>query len=374
MNILELLRGISYNDADKVVLRLPNVIDSIRSKHNDPELYGHALIMKWLGNHEGSERQAINKLAMAFKESNLGSYATKLQHDGQQIGLLQPHSLQSYYPTYPLTQVFLQQLLQLQILQATLAQQVQMSPHLVSQMQPTQVSSQEELLQILACSSSVQSSQLTQEFESAKAESPQLLSQSLQVQQSQASSHLSQVKSPQSLPQFSTALPPQSRGQLPVSLQSVTTINKKCNGYMQGVTANILANCDACKDFEMCKRVLIKGIKRGLVTCHLSCNGCTGFKLVNVKSHHHLKHRPTFRQRIYIKCHQTRTHHKISHLKCRLTLDQHMQLKRLLTHDHHRHFKLHQQCCHLKNCWTCNQYIRFKHQTEKRSDSSTNER
>lgn len=111
MNILELLRGISYNDADKVASRLgilPNVIDSIRSKHNDPELYGHALIMKWLGNHEGSERQAINKLAMAFKEFNLGSYATKLQLDGQQTGLLQPHSLQSYYPTYPLTQVFLQ--------------------------------------------------------------------------------------------------------------------------------------------------------------------------------------------------------------------------------------------------------------------------
>lgn len=92
-------------------------------------------------------------------------------------------------------------------------------------MQPTQASSQAELLQMLACSSSLQSSQLTQE--SAKAESPQLLTQSLQVQQSQASSHLSQVKSPQSLPQFSSC------GQLPVSLQSVTTINKKCNGYMQ---------------------------------------------------------------------------------------------------------------------------------------------
>jgi len=53
------------------------------STHTDPELYVHALIMKWLGNHKGSERQAINKLAMAFRESNLGSYATTLQLDGQ---------------------------------------------------------------------------------------------------------------------------------------------------------------------------------------------------------------------------------------------------------------------------------------------------
>jgi len=72
-DILHLLRGISYDDAKKValVLGIPlNSIDNIRSTHTDPELYGHALILKWLNNCESSETEAIiNQLAMAFRES-----------------------------------------------------------------------------------------------------------------------------------------------------------------------------------------------------------------------------------------------------------------------------------------------------------------
>lgn len=333
-----------------VALRLgiaPNSIDNIKSTHTNPELFGHALIMEWLKNHEGSDREAINLLAMALRKSKLGSCATKLQLlDGQQTGLLQQHSLQSCFPACPSTQVLT---LQVQILLPTLAQQVQISPHLVSQVQSTQASCQAELLQ---------STQVTSK--SAQAQSPQTLSPSLHVRPSQVPLYLSEVKSPQSLPHFSTVPPAQSRGQLPVALQSA---NKEHKGCTQRDIAYILDNCNACEDFKVCKTALIKGIKRGLVTCHLRHDGCTGFKLFNLK-HHNLKRRPTLHQRIYIRYHQTRTHQKITHLKCHLTLDEHMYLKRLLAHNRHRYFKLHRQFCHLKNRLTREKYICLRHHTE----------
>lgn len=278
---------------------------------------------------------------MAFRESDLASYATKLQQlvrrseNGVSSTVLLS-SMDFDTTNHP----------QLRILQAGLAQLLQMFPCLISQLQSL-CSSQAELLQRLPCSSPVQSSILLPE--SAQAASPQIQSQSLQVQSLQVSSHLSHVES--SKPHISTVQLCPRHVQLPGALRLVTTAIINLKGHsgctQKEIIAYIFANCDACKDSRVYKRALIKGIKRGVVTRHLHHDGLYGFKLAK-HSHWHLKYHPSCRRHINLKFHQshtwhhTHTHHKThtchqsNHLKCYLAHGQH---KRHLVHDHHRHFK-----------------------------------
>jgi len=150
LNLLDLVCGISSDDAKKVGIRLGiplSSIGTIWSTHaNDPELFCLALILEWQKNHTGSERDAINQLVVAFRKSNLGSYATKLlQLDGQQTQLPQQHSPQSCWPAYPLTQELTPQ-------PSSLVQLLQVFVHMLSQV----LSSQAALLQRLPHLSLVQ--------------------------------------------------------------------------------------------------------------------------------------------------------------------------------------------------------------------------
>ena len=268
----------------------------------DPELYAHELIEQWKKDFDGTEQEAIIHLSTAFKMSRLGSYAARL------LAMNYPHA--GYPSTHlPTSQPPLEMSL-VQLPESAESPQMLLS---LSHMLPN--SSSVQLPQAPIPSSQVQLSQMMLPC-SAQVQSPRVHVQLLGILRLVRAAILSlHVKDRKGSPQ-------------------------------KDIIAYILTNCGACKDIQI-KRALIKGIARGMVTCHLRPDGCIGFKLANLecchtylqRGHHHV-----YSHRSHPKCHhvnlQFKHHYKSlrrSHFKGRYTRSHFKRYHTSLRESHLKH-------------------------------------
>ena len=367
--ILDLVRGISHDEAKKVAIRLGvprNYIDSpFRSK--DPELHAHQLIEQWQKDFVGTEQEAIICLSTAFILSRLGSYAARL------LVMNYPHA------GYPSTHLPTSQPpLEMSLVQVPESEE---SPQMLPSFSPKQ------LLQTSSCSATVLLSL------------SHMLPNSSSVQLPQALIPSSQVQLPQMLPCSAQVQSPRVHVQLLGILRLVRAailslhVKDRKGSPQKDIIAYILTNCGACKDIQI-KRALIKGIARGVVTCHLRPDGCIGFKLANLecchtylqRGHHHV-----YSHRSHPKCHhvnlQFKHHYKSlrrSHFKGRYTRSHFKRYHTSLRESHLKHhlrgshFNHHSRLCRSQfKCYHNSLRLkrqlcrnRFRHHTAKPSDET----
>ena len=343
--ILDLVKGISHDDAKKVAIRLGvprNFIDNTSSSA-DPELHAHELIEQWQKNFIGTEKEAIVHLSTAFKNSGLASYAARLlPRNYPHAGCPEHHPV--LQPPIEMFQVQLPEASQLLGLPYSSAESTTQNSHMLPPSSPKQ----------LSCSATVllSSSQM-----------PHVLPNSSSVQLPKVPS---QVQLPQMLPCSTQMQPSRARVQLLGTLTlvkaAILNLKDRKGSPQKDIIGYISTNCGACKDIPI-KRALIKGIARGVVTCHLRPDGCIGFKLANLEccytclqhAHHHVYIRQS-----HPRCHHTNLHFKrhcmslqrgyfkrylasprVGHLKYHLTSSRGNHFKRHLTSPRGNHFKRH---------------------------------
>ena len=253
--ILDLVRGISPDEAKKVAIRLgipSNYIDNT-FRPKDPELYAHELIEQWQKDFVGTEQEAIICLSTAFILSRLGSYAARL------LVMNYPHA---GYPSTHLPSS--QPPLEMSLVQVPESEE---SPQMLPSFSPKQ------LLQTSSCSATALLSLSHMLPNSSSVQLPQALIPSSQVQLPQMLPCSAQVQSPRVHVQL--------LGILRLVRAAILSLKDRKGSPQKDIVAYILTNCGACKDIQI-KRALIKGIARGMVTCHLRPDGCIGFKLANL--------------------------------------------------------------------------------------------
>ena len=326
--ILDLVTGISHDEAKKVAIRLgvpSNYIDNT-FRSTDPELYAHELIEQWQKDFVGTEQEAIICLSRAFKTSRLGSYAATLLPKNY------PHA---GYPS-----------IHLPTSQPPLEMSLVQLPESAESPQMLPSSSPKQLLQMSSCSATVLLS------------SSHVLPNSSSVQLPQAPIPSSQVQLPQMLPCSAQVQSPQVHVQLLGILRlvraAILSLKDRKGSPQKDIIAYILTNCGACKDIQI-KRALIKGIARGVVTCHRRPDGCIGFKLANLgRCHTYLQrgHHHVYSQRSHPKCHhvnlQFKHHYKSlrrSHFKGHYTRFQGSHFKRYHMSLRESHFNHHSRLC-----------------------------
>ena len=295
--ILDLVKGISHDDAKKVAIRLGvqcNYINNT-SRSADPELHAHELIEEWLKNFDGTEKEAIMHLSTAFRKSRLGSYAARL------LPRNYPHA------GCPSTHLpILQPPIEMSLVQAS---QLLGLPY--SSLEFPRPSSPKQLLQTSLCSATVLLSP-------SQALLPRVLPNSSSVPQVPIPS--SQVQLPQTLPCSTRVQSSQAHvkllGTLRLVRAAIINLKDRKGSPLKDIIGHILTNCGACKDIQI-KRALVKGVARGMVTYHLHPDGCTGFKLANLECCYTCLQRD--HPHVYIRQSHPKCHHASLHFKCHYT-------------------------------------------------------